>query len=65
MPLNIKDPEIHQMARTLADIYDLQHRPDLSEEMVFNSPTSAAPVALSYIIPNTMNDLLRRRRALS
>jgi 4-hydroxyphenylacetate 3-monooxygenase len=52
------------MARTLASLYDLQHDPQLHEQMTFKSPTSGEPVALSYIVPQSQEDLLRRRRAL-
>ena len=52
------------MARTLAGIYDLQHRPELQDRMVFSSPTSGEPVALSYLVPQTQEDLSRRKTAL-
>lgn len=57
-------PKLSRMAHTLAGIYDLQHDPDLHDQMTFKSPTSGEPVALSYIIPETQEDLLCRRRAL-
>ena len=56
--------KLARMARTLAGIYDLQHSPELHEAMTFTSPTSGEPVALSYLVPETQGDLLRRRRAL-
>ena len=33
-------PKLTRMAHTLADIYDLQHSPELRERMTFASPTS-------------------------
>ncbi len=57
-------PKLSRMAHTLAAIYDLQHDPELHEALTFRSPTSGAPVALSYLVPETQEDLLRRRRAL-
>ena len=57
-------PKLSRMARTLASVYDLQYDPKLQEQMVFESPTSGEPVALSYMVPETQEDLLRRRRAL-
>jgi 4-hydroxyphenylacetate 3-monooxygenase len=57
-------PKLARMARTLASLYDLQHAPQLHEQMTFKSPTSGEPVALSYIVPQSQEDLLRRRRAL-
>ena len=52
------------MARTLAGIYDLQHDPKHHERMVFASPASGEPVALSYLVPESQDDLPRRRAAL-
>ncbi|MEE8519455.1 MAG: 4-hydroxyphenylacetate 3-monooxygenase, oxygenase component [Dehalococcoidia bacterium] len=57
-------PKLARMAQTLAGVYDLQNDPKLRDEMTFASPSSGEPVALSYIIPETQDDLLRRRRAL-
>ena len=57
-------PKMRRMAETLAGIYDLQHDPELQEKMTFRSPTSGEPVALSYLVPESMDDLMRRRRAL-
>ena len=57
-------PKLSRMARTLADIYDLQADPGLGDEMTFESPTSGDPVPLSLMIPETPDDLLKRRRAL-
>ena len=57
-------PKLTRMAHTLAGIYDLQHSPELHDRMTFNSPTSGEPVALSYLVPETHDDLLRRRGAL-
>ncbi|MGD9511373.1 MAG: 4-hydroxyphenylacetate 3-monooxygenase, oxygenase component [Geminicoccaceae bacterium] len=57
-------PQLARTARTIAALYDLQHKPALQEQMTFSSPTSGDPVALSYLIPQTLDDLLRRRRAL-
>jgi 4-hydroxyphenylacetate 3-monooxygenase len=57
-------PRLARTARTIAALYDLQHDPDLCEQMTFPSPSSGEPVALSHIIPRTLTDLLRRRRAL-
>ncbi len=53
-----------RMAKTLADIYDLQHTPEYHDNMTFESPSSGDPVALSYLVPETQKDLMRRRGAL-
>ena len=52
------------MTKTLAGIYDLQHSPELHERMTFTSPTSGERVALSYLVPEGQDDLMRRRGAL-
>ena len=57
-------PKLRRMAETVAGIYDLQHDPELQEKMTFTSPTSGEPVALSYLAPESHDDLLRRRGAL-
>ena len=53
-----------RMAKTLANIYDLQHTPEYQDRMTFESPSSGHPVALSYLVPETQKDLMRRRGAL-
>lgn len=57
-------PKLRRMARTLAGIYDLQHSAELHEKMTFASPSSGEPVALSYLVPENRDDLIRRRAAL-
>src|SRR6266403_2614763 len=48
-------------ARTLAELYDMQHDPALADRMIFASPSSGAPVGLSFIEPRSADDLIRRR----
>ena len=57
-------PKLSRMAHTLAGLYDLQHDPRFHDQMTFKSPATGQPVALSFIVPETQEDLLRRRRAL-
>ncbi len=57
-------PKTARMAKTLAGIYDLQHAPENHDRMTFKSPTSGDPVALSFLVPETQEDLMRRRGAL-
>ena len=56
-------PRLARMARTLAGVYDLQHQPETSDLMAFESPASGDPISLSYMIPQSVNDLVRRRGA--
>ena len=39
----------------------MQHDPKLRDAMTFASPSSGEPVGLSFIIPRTQDDLVRRR----
>src|SRR5437899_12616303 len=61
----VKDVTTHPALRngvhSLAALYDMQHDPDLRESMTYRSPTSGDPVGLSFITPQTMQDLERRR----
>ena len=57
-------PKLSRMAHTLASIYDLQDDPEYRDQLVFESPTSGEPVALSHIVPRSQDDLMRRKRAL-
>ncbi|MDA0769480.1 MAG: 4-hydroxyphenylacetate 3-monooxygenase, oxygenase component [SAR202 cluster bacterium Casp-Chloro-G4] len=57
-------PKLARMAQTVAAIYDLQHDPDLRDQMTFTSPTSGEPVSLSYMVPHSQEDLARRKHAL-
>ena len=60
----VVDPTTHprtaNAAKSLAALYDLQHRPDLLETMTFASPTSGDRVGMSFIVPQTREDLERR-----
>jgi 4-hydroxyphenylacetate 3-monooxygenase len=48
-------------AHTMAELYDMQHKPELREKMTYVSPTSGEPVGLSFIQPKASEDLVRRR----
>ena len=61
----VKDVTAHPAFRngikSVAALYDMQNDPALLEEMTYPSPTSGQPVGLSFLIPETMEDLERRR----
>ncbi len=48
-------------ARSMADLYDMQHHPELRERLTYVSPTSGERVGLSFIQPRSVDDLVRRR----
>jgi len=56
-----RDPRFAAAARTVAELYDLQHDPALHVTMTYASPTSGDPVGLSFIQPTHIDDLVRRR----
>ena len=58
-------PALKGGAKSVAALYDLQHDAATQEEMVFPSPSSGDPVGLSFIVPRTADDLLRRRKMMT
>ena len=65
----VKDVTVHPGLRngvgSLARLYDMQHAPDLLEDMTYASPTTGDPVGLSFIVPKTYEDLQRRRAMMA
>ncbi len=61
----IKDVTVDRRFRgaiqSIADLYDMQCDPALSDKMTFLSPSSGARVGLSFIQPRSAEDLRRRR----
>ena len=55
------DPRFAAAAQSLADLYDMQHPPALTERMTFRSPTTGDRVGLSFIEPHSVDDLVHRR----
>jgi 4-hydroxyphenylacetate 3-monooxygenase len=54
-------PAFRNGARSLAALYDMQHDAALQDVMTYASPTTGARVGLSFITPQTLHDLTRRR----
>ena len=57
-----KDPRFAGGASTMAELCDLQNRPDMIEMMTYESPTTGDRVGLSFIQPKSTDDLVRRRK---
>ncbi|MGI9616569.1 MAG: 4-hydroxyphenylacetate 3-monooxygenase, oxygenase component [Acidimicrobiales bacterium] len=55
------DPRLAGAAHAIAELYDLQLRPDLTEDMTYMSPTTGDRVGLSFLEPRSADDLTRRR----
>ena len=56
-------PAFKRTAATLAAIFDLQHDARYKELLTYRSPSSGDPVSLSYLMPASSEDLVRRRNA--
>ncbi|PON17062.1 4-hydroxyphenylacetate 3-monooxygenase, oxygenase component [Candidatus Entotheonella serta] len=54
-------PAFHGGLHSIAALYDMQHDPALRDEMTYLSPTSEERVGLSFIVPQTVDELERRR----
>jgi 4-hydroxyphenylacetate 3-monooxygenase len=57
-------PGLANGARAIAMLYDLQCDPAHKAAMTYPSPTTGDPVGLSFIIPKTREDLVRRREMM-
>jgi len=57
-------PAFRGIARSLAQLYDMQHDPALRDELTYVLPSSGERVGMSFLIPKTRDDLERRRRAM-
>jgi 4-hydroxyphenylacetate 3-monooxygenase len=57
-------PAFKGAVESIARVYDLANDPENAEAMTFPSPTTGAPVNLSFLIPRDEDDLRRRRVAL-
>ena len=66
---HVKDVTAHPAlkggVKSVAALYDRQHDDKVREDMVFPSPSSGEPVGLSFMVPRTADDLLRRRKMMT
>jgi 4-hydroxyphenylacetate 3-monooxygenase len=53
-------PAFHNITRSIAALYDMQHDPTLRDDMTYVSPTSGERVGLSFIQPKSLEDISRR-----
>jgi 4-hydroxyphenylacetate 3-monooxygenase len=56
-----KDCRFAAAARSMAELYDMQHDPALQEKLTYPSPTSGERVGLSFIQPRSIEEIVRRR----
>ncbi len=57
-----KDPRLAGGARTMAQLFDMQHQPELLDEMTYASPRTGERVGMSFLQARTREDLARRRK---
>jgi len=54
-------PALAGFAKSLAEIYDLQHDPAHQEQLTMKSPSTGEVVSLGYLLPHSTEDLIRVR----
>src|SRR2546430_10419895 len=54
-------PALASIVRSYAELYDLQHDPELRDVLTYESPTSGERVGMSFLVPRNADDLSRRR----
>ena len=57
-------PQLRNVVRTYAELFDLQHDPALRDMMTYESPTSGDRVGMSFLQPQSVDDVVRRREAM-
>ncbi|MFC0524529.1 4-hydroxyphenylacetate 3-monooxygenase, oxygenase component [Pontibacillus salicampi] len=63
----VEDPTTHpafkNVVASMARLYDIQH--EQPEKMLYTSPTSGEQVGMSFLKPESIEDLIRRREAIT
>lgn len=59
-----KHPAFRGLIRTQAALYDMQLKKPWKEHMTYRSPSTGQPVGLSFLRPETKEDLERRREMM-
>ena len=54
-------PAFRNLVHSYAELYDMQHEPELRDVMTYASPTSGERVGMSFLVPQSVDDLERRR----
>ena len=53
-------PALASIVRSYAQLYDLQHDPDLRDVLTYESPSSGDRVGMSFLVPRNADDLSKR-----
>jgi 4-hydroxyphenylacetate 3-monooxygenase len=56
-------PALAGIVRSYAELYDLQHDPELRDVLTYESPTSGERFGTSFMVPRDSDDLDKRRAA--
>src|ERR1700684_3208753 len=56
-------PAFRNVVASYADLYDMQHDPAYQDILTYPSPTTGDPVATSFLVPETPEDLAKRSQA--
>jgi 4-hydroxyphenylacetate 3-monooxygenase len=54
-------PALAGVVRSYAELFDLQHDPELRDVLTYESPTTGDRVGTSFLVPRSIADLERRR----
>lgn len=57
-------PATRHIVRSMAHLYDMQYDPALQDTMTYTSPTSGERVGMSFLQPETSDDLHRRSKMM-
>ncbi|NRF94374.1 4-hydroxyphenylacetate 3-monooxygenase, oxygenase component [Paenibacillus frigoriresistens] len=57
-------PNLKGSVETIANLYDLQHQEEFKHIMTYTSPSSGEPVGLSFLPPQSYEDLVVRRKMM-
>jgi 4-hydroxyphenylacetate 3-monooxygenase len=57
-------PQLANVVRTYGQLFDLQHDPALHDVMTYESPSSGERVGMSFLQPESVEDVARRGRAM-
>jgi 4-hydroxyphenylacetate 3-monooxygenase len=56
--------QLRNVVRTYAELFDLQHDPDLRDVMTYESPLTGERVGMSFLQPQSVHDVERRGAAM-
>jgi len=56
-------PAFRNVVRSYAELFDMQHDPEYRDVLTYPSPTTGDPVATSFLVPRTPQDLAKRYAA--